>query len=212
MKRNNSFNPFNKNKKMNTDNVDTDKNNDHVTPEFPSEEGITIPIEDAEKSTANEAKLESSDSEKEIEKLKTELATYKDKYVRLIAEFENYKKRTIKEKIEDNKLAGKEIYLSLLPVLDDIERAMKSINSTTDIEALKKGVNLIYTKFKATLESKGVKEITSVGEPFNTDHHEAITSIDAPTEEMKGKVVDELEKGYWLHDKIIRFAKVIVGK
>jgi molecular chaperone GrpE len=212
VKRNNPFKLFNKNKKMNTDNVDTDKKEESSTPEFPTEEGITLPVEDAEKTTANEAKLESSESEKEIEKLKTELATYKDKYVRLIAEFENYKKRTIKEKIEDNKLAGKEIYLSLLPVLDDIERAMKSINSATDIEALKKGVNLIYTKFKATLESKGVKEISSVGEPFNTDHHEAITSIDAPSEELKGKVVDELEKGYWLHDKIIRFAKVIVGK
>src|ERR1035437_10255230 len=104
---------------LNTDNLDTDKKEEPVSPEIPAEDGITIPVED----TAN---TNSDEADKELEKLKTELATYKDKYVRLIAEFENYKKRTIKEKIEDNKLAGKEIYLSLLPVLDDMERAMKS--------------------------------------------------------------------------------------
>ena len=212
MKSNNPFNLFNKKKAMNTDNFDTDKKAEPISPELPSEEGITIPIEGAEKPIANEAKAASQESDKEIEKLKSELAIYKDKYIRLIAEFENFKKRSFKEKIEDNKLAGREIYLSLLPVLDDMERAMKSINSATDVEALKAGVNLIYSKFKNTLESKGVKEIMSVGEPFDTDHHEAITSIDAPTEDMKGKVIEEMEKGYKLHDKIIRFAKVIVGK
>ena len=180
---------------MNTDNVDTDKKEEPIQAESP--------VENAEETIANG---------KELEETKAELAKVKDQYVRLIAEFENYKKRTLKEKIEYNKLAGAEIYLSLLPVLDDMERALKSINSSTDIEALKAGVNLIYTKFKTTLEAKGVKEITSVGEPFNTDHHEAITSVDAPSEELKGKVVEEMEKGYWLHDKIIRFAKVIVGK
>lgn len=197
---------------MNNDSVDSDKKEEPIATEIPIEENTSSSIEDSAKTNSEESKGDSSDSQKELNQVKNELATYKDKYVRLIAEFENFKKRTIKEKVEDNKLAGKEIYLSLLPVLDDMERAMKSINSSTDIESLKAGVNLIYSKFKATLESKGVKEITSVGEPFNTDHHEAITSVDAPSEELKGKVVDELEKGYWLHDKIIRFAKVIVGK
>jgi molecular chaperone GrpE len=212
VKRNNPFSLFNKNKKMNNDSVDSDKKEEPIATEIPIEENTSSSIEDSAKTNSEESKGDSSDSQKELNQVKNELATYKDKYVRLIAEFENFKKRTIKEKVEDNKLAGKEIYLSLLPVLDDMERAMKSINSSTDIESLKAGVNLIYSKFKATLESKGVKEITSVGEPFNTDHHEAITSVDAPSEELKGKVVDELEKGYWLHDKIIRFAKVIVGK
>ena len=197
---------------MNNNSVDADKKEEPIATEIPIEENTLSSIEDSAKTNSEESKGDSSDSQKELNQVKNELATYKDKYVRLIAEFENFKKRTIKEKVEDNKLAGKEIYLSLLPVLDDMERAMKSINSSTDIESLKAGVNLIYSKFKATLESKGVKEITSVGEPFNTDHHEAITSVDAPSEELKGKVVDELEKGYWLHDKIIRFAKVIVGK
>ena len=197
---------------MNNDSVDSDKKEEPIATEIPIEENTSSSIEDSAKTNSEESKGDSSDSQKELNQVKNELATYKDKYVRLIAEFENFKKRTIKEKVEDNKLAGKEIYLSLLPVLDDMERAMKSINSSTDIESLKAGVNLSYSKFKSTLESKGVKEITSVGEPFNTDHHEAITSVDAPSEELKGKVVDELEKGYWLHDKIIRFAKVIVGK
>ncbi len=170
------------------------------------------PVEDTVPINKDEQKMDSADTGKELDEIKAEVALYKDKFLRLTAEFDNFRKRTMKEKMEDHKLAGKEIYLSLLPVLDDMERAMKSINNASDLEALKMGINLIYTKFKATLESKGVKEIISVGEPFNTDHHEAITSVDVPSEDLKGKVVEEMEKGYWLHDKIIRFAKVIVGK
>ena len=166
----------------------------------------------SEESSENDNDAIKSISEKEVEKLRNEVALNKDKYIRLIAEFENFKKRTIKEKVEFSKRAGEDIYLTLLPVLDDFERAMKSINSASDVNALKEGVNLIYSKFKSTLEAQGLKEIDSIGTPFNTDLHEAITNIETNDESMKGKVVDELEKGYFLNDKIIRYAKVVVGK
>jgi molecular chaperone GrpE len=168
--------------------------------------------DEASGNAVNDKDSGKSDSEKEMDQLRNDVALYKDKYIRLIAEFENFKKRTIKEKVEFSKRAGEDIYLTLLPVLDDFERAMKSINSASDVDSLKEGVNLIYSKFKSTLEAQGLKEINSIGTPFNTDLHEAITNVDTPDEEMKGKVVDELEKGYFLNDKIIRYAKVVVGK
>ena len=168
--------------------------------------------DEASRHSVNDKDLGKSGSEKEMDQLRNDVALYKDKYIRLIAEFENFKKRTIKEKVEFSKRAGEDIYLTLLPVLDDFERAMKSINSASDVDALKAGVNLIYSKFKSTLEAQGLKEINSIGTPFNTDLHEAITNVETPDEDMKGKVVDELEKGYFLNDKIIRYAKVVVGK
>ena len=183
--------------------------NDEVKNEF-VDEANTNNSEEASESSGNDPIK--TGNEKEIEQLKKEVASEKDKYIRLIAEFENYKKRTIKEKVEFSKRAGEEIFLVLLPVLDDCERARKSINSASDIEALKEGINLIYNKFKSTLEAQGLKEIDSIGTIFNTDLHEAITNIDTSDESMKGKVVDELEKGYFLNDKIIRYAKVVVGK
>ncbi len=166
----------------------------------------------------NEAETENNqpeignETEKEVTQLREEVAQLKDKSMRLLAEFENYKKRTIKERIESSKMAGQEVFISLLPVLDDFDRAIKSINSASDVEALKEGVNLIYSKFKGIVETQGLKEMKSLGEAFDTDLHEAITSIEAPTEEQKGKVLDELEKGYYLNEKIIRYAKVVVGK
>jgi len=183
--------------------------NEDVKNEVIDESNANVSDESSENNSNDSLK---SESDKELEQLKNEVALYKDKYIRLIAEFENFKKRTIKEKIEFSKRAGEDIYLTLLPVLDDFERAMKSINSASDVNALKEGVNLIYSKFKSTLEAQGLKEIDSIGTPFNTDLHEAITNIETPDEDMKGKVVDELEKGYFLNDKIIRYAKVVVGK
>ena len=146
------------------------------------------------------------------EKLQAETAELKDKLLRLYSEFENYKKRTFRERIELSKMAGVEVILALLPVLDDFERAMKSINTDAQsTDAVKEGINLIYTKFKTLLQQRGLEEMKSTGTVFDSDLHDAVTNAPAPSEEMKGKVVEELEKGYYLNGKVIRHAKVIVG-
>lgn len=151
-------------------------------------------------------------NEDEIEKLREEVASLKDKYIRQAAEFDNFRKRTAKERLELVQTAGRDVMLALLPVVDDFERAEKQISQTEDVLAVKEGVQLVFHKLRNTLQAKGLKPMQSVGEEFNPDMHEAITEIPAPSDEMKGKVMDELEKGYYLNDKIIRFAKVVVGK
>jgi molecular chaperone GrpE len=144
-------------------------------------------------------------------KLKEELAAANDKYLRLFAEFDNFRRRTANERKELLVTAGKEVIVSLLPVLDDFERAFKSMETATDVVAVQAGVELIYSKLNNILAQKGLKPMESVGQPFDADLHEAITNIPAPNEELKGKVLDEMEKGYYLGDKVARFAKVIVG-
>jgi molecular chaperone GrpE len=145
----------------------------------------------------------------EIEELKREMDELRDKYVRLYADFDNHRKRTAKEKLEVIQTAGKEVIKDLLPVLDDFERALKAAEkSGSETE----GIKLIYNKLANNLAAKGLKPMETVGQDFNPDIHEAITEIPAPTPELAGKVVDEVEKGYYLNEKIIRFAKVVVGK
>jgi len=146
------------------------------------------------------------------ETLKKELDEQKDKYLRLFAEFDNFKRRTAVEKNELRATGGREIMTALLDVMDDFERTEKVLADSTDLDAVKQGVNLVFTKLRNTLEQKGLKVMTSVHTDFNADLHEAITEIPAPTEELKGKVIDELQKGYTLGGKIIRYAKVVVGK
>ncbi len=139
------------------------------------------------------------------------LAEEKDRYIRLYAEFENYKKRTLKEKMEFAQYANTEMMISMLAVLDDFERAIKEIAKNGN-EADLKGIELIYQKFKNKLAEKGLKTLeVNAGDDFNVDFHEAITQIPAPTEELKGKIVDVVETGYQLHDRVIRFAKVVTG-
>ncbi len=139
------------------------------------------------------------------------LAEEKDRYIRLYAEFENFKKRTIREKMEFAQYANTEMMIAMLSVLDDFERAIKEIAKSGNESDLK-GVELIYQKFKNTLSDKGLKTVeVNVGDEFNVDFHEAITSIPAPSEELKGKIVDVVETGYQLHDRVIRFAKVVTG-
>jgi len=136
-----------------------------------------------------------------------------DKYIRLSAEFDNFRRRSLKEKMELIKNAGEDILLNLLPVMDNFERALKSIESKGDENtAIKEGIELIYNNFKEFLNQRGIKEIEATGKDFDTDNHEAITKIPAPQEELKGKVIDVIEKGYTLHGKVIRFAKVVVGE
>lgn len=150
-------------------------------------------------------------SENETEALKIEVAEQKDKFIRLYAEFDNFKRRSAKERIEMMQTAGKEVIQSLLEVMDDFDRAEKQIQGSDDITQIRQGIALVVSKFRNTLTSRGLKEMNCVGQEFNPDFHEAITEIDVE-EKMKGKVVDELEKGYTLNDKIIRFSKVVVGK
>lgn len=145
------------------------------------------------------------------EKLKQDHEVLNDKYLRLFAEFDNYKRRTQKERIELLQTAGKDVVISLLPVLDDFERAVKATENATEIGAVREGMLLVQTKIKSILSQKGLKEIESLHTEFDTDKHEAITKVAASGDDMKGKVVDELEKGYTFNDKVIRFAKVVVG-
>jgi molecular chaperone GrpE len=135
-----------------------------------------------------------------------------DKYLRLSAEFDNYRKRTLKEKSELIKTASDELLMKILPVLDNFERALKAMEQTNDVISLKEGVVLIYNHFKDFMQQQGIKEIKALNESFNLDFHEAVTTFPAPSEEMKGKIVDVVEKGYMLHDKVIRYAKVVVGE
>ncbi len=151
--------------------------------------------------TANEA----------VRDFEAELKEKDDKYLRLYAEFENYKRRTSAERMELFKTAGQEIMLAMIPILDDFERALKAMETAKDLNSVKEGVELVSHKLKSTLVSKGLKPMESIGQPFNADLHEAITNIPAPTEDMKDKVIDEVEKGYYLGEKVIRYAKVIVG-
>ncbi len=143
--------------------------------------------------------------------LKEELSIANDKYLRLYAEFDNFRRRTNKERAELLQTAGKEVIVSLLPLLDDFERAVRSMENATDINAVKEGVVLVQNKLNNILSQKGLKPMESIGNPFDAELHEAITNIPAPTDDQKGKVIDEMEKGYYLNDKVIRFAKVIVG-
>ena len=145
------------------------------------------------------------------EKLQAELKEANDKYLRLYAEFDNYKRRTTKERIELLHSAGKDVLLSFLPVADDLERAIKAMESVSDVKAIKEGIILVSSKLKNTLGQKGIKEMESIGTVFDADIHEAITNVPAPSEDLKGKVIDEVEKGYYLNDKVLRFAKVVVG-
>jgi molecular chaperone GrpE len=146
------------------------------------------------------------------EKLSAELATEKDKFLRLFAEFENFKRRTAKERLDLFKTANQEVLQAMLPVLDDFDRALTEIRKSDD-QTLLKGVELIHDKFKNTLTGKGLEVVeVNVGDVFNADFAEAITQIPAPSEDLKGKIVDVLEKGYKLGDKIIRFPKVVTGQ
>ena len=141
------------------------------------------------------------------------LQTEKDKFLRLFAEFENYKKRTAKERIELFKTAGQELMTSLLPIVDDFERALTHIEESKETEELRKGVLLISQKFYNTLEQKGLSKVaTNVGDTFDAEIHEAITQIPAHSEDLKGKVIDCIEKGYKLGDKVIRYPKVVIGQ
>ena len=167
-------------------------------------EPVVQPITEQEENTATPKVYTEEEYQLKVNELN-------DKYLRLYSEFDNFRKRTFKEKIDLSRTASEGVIIELLPVLDDFDRAMASMSTTENLDAVKEGVQLIHAKMKAIFASKGLKEIKSIGEDFNTDFHEAITSIPAPSEDLKNKVVDEVQRGYMLHDKVIRFSKVITG-
>jgi molecular chaperone GrpE len=139
-------------------------------------------------------------------------AELQDKYLRLSAEFDNYRKRTHKEKSELIKSASDDLLKKIIPVVDDFERGLAAVNNSADLDAIKQGMNLIYGRFKEFLQQQGIREIESLNQEFDTDFHEAVTKIPVTDENLKGKVVDVVEKGYFLHDKVIRYPKVVIGE
>ena len=187
--------------------------NEKLTDQIPTEETKT-------KSTNGETALNSEETtENEAAKIAEDLVQVNqkceelnDKNLRLMAEFDNFRKRTLKEKSELIKNAGENVFVNILPLVDDFERAMKAMETTEDIEAVKEGIDLIYSKFMSFLNTNGVKVIPTDNEPFDVDKHEAVTLYPAPTEDQKGKIIDCLTKGYTLNEKVIRFAKVVVGE
>lgn len=148
----------------------------------------------------------------EPEKMADDASVWRDKYVRLSAEFDNYRKRTLKEKMDLIASAGEDVIKALLPVMDDLERALKATEHTSDVEAVREGVVLISNKLRDTLRTKGLSEIEAFGQELDTDFHEAVAKIPAPDKKQKGRIVDVVQKGYRLHDKVIRHCKVVVGE
>ncbi|PKQ67416.1 nucleotide exchange factor GrpE [Raineya orbicola] len=187
-----------------------EKQNSHSNENAENKEVLTEEIQNSEKSTTDGNNV--SNLEEVVKKLEFALAEQKDNYIRLYADFENFRRRTAKEKVEFIEQANAKLLLELLPIFDDFERAVKAFESTeANFESLKEGIMLIHQKFAKFLEKQGVAEIKSTHESFDPDKHEAITQVPAPSEEMKGKVIDTIEKGYMLGEKVLRFAKVVTG-
>ncbi len=194
------------NKEMNSENI----NNEQVENNNPNSE---LNNEQSNVDSASESNAEMTENgQNELDEIKAELAEANDKFLRLYSEFDNFKRRSTKERIELMQNAGQEIIKALLPVVDDFQRQEKYFKPDTDVTTLKEGVDLIHNKLTSILQNKGLNAIESLGKEFDTDFHEAITKIPAPSEDLKGKVVDEIEKGYVLNGKVIRFAKVVVGE
>ena len=175
-----------------------ENNADHTSAEATQEE-------------TSEKTLEVMDEPNQPEDFAAQFAALNDKYLRLYSEFDNYRKRTIKEKSDIIRSAGEDVFKAIMPTIDDFERAIKANETVTEVEPIKEGVSLIYHKLKVACTAKGLEPMDTIGKAFNADYMESITSIPAPSEDMKGKVIDEVEKGYKLGDKVIRFAKVVVG-
>lgn len=187
------------------------KDNEQLDPEAVVVDDVNAtPAEDAQaEETVAEAIVEEGD---EVEKLKEEIAKEKKEYLFLMAEFDNFRKRTLKEKSELIKNAGESVFKGLLPIVDDFERALKATEGSEDAGSVREGMELIYKKLKKYLEQNGVKEMDPEDKDFDSDRHEAITAVPVPDESQKGKIIDTVEKGYTINDKVLRHAKVVVGQ
>ncbi|MBO4771237.1 MAG: nucleotide exchange factor GrpE [Bacteroidales bacterium] len=223
-----------KNKNVNTQNTKMEQNTEMQESEVNTEETVQNDENLSEtdtnaaetdskegKETANvadNAADQQSEAEKEAEPaapqedLKQKFDELNDKYLRLMAEFDNYRKRTLKEKMDLTKYAEEDVLKGILKVVDDMERAINNLGTAPDMNAVKEGVELIYKKFKSFLETRGLKEVEAMNQELDTDKHEAVAKFTAPSEDLKGKIIDVVEKGYYLHDKVIRYAKVVIGE
>ncbi|WP_418697466.1 nucleotide exchange factor GrpE [Bacteroides sp.] len=206
-----SFYKNNKHNNMNPKEKENNQEEDLKNQTAPNE--CDEEVTEQEASQENEAPLtEEEKLAQELEKANEQIEEQKDKYLRLSAEFDNYRKRTMKEKAELILNGGEKSISSILPIVDDFERALKNMETATDVAAVKEGVELIYNKFMAVLGQNGVKVIETKDQPLDTDYHEAIAVIPAPDEALKGKILDCVQTGYTLNDKVIRHAKVVVGE
>lgn len=207
---------------VNEDEVKSQADNKEATQpenksETQTESAANVKNESDSKKNSGKKKKGSKNSElekveKDLEETRYKLSDINDRYIRLSAEFDNYRKRTLKEKADLIKTAGGEALADVIPVIDDFERALSLIDKAVDVNAVKEGVVLIYNKFKEFLKSKSITEIDALNQEFDTDFHEALTKIPAPGEEQKGKVVDVIQKGYKIDEKVIRYAKVVIGE
>lgn len=206
------LNPFNKNKK--TINMDSKEEKVKLEEELNIEEAQNTAEEQPQDEQVEETAplTKEEELEKELEAAKAEIEEQKDKYLRLSAEFDNYRKRTLKEKAELILNGGEKSISSILPIIDDLERALSIMEKATDVTAVKEGIELIYNKFISILGHNGVKVIETKDQLLDTDFHEAIAVVPAPTEEQKGKILDCVQTGYMLNEKVIRHAKVVVGE
>jgi len=192
---------------MTTDKAKVNEELENETPELTEQQETQ-----SKKESKKDKGHKKSKVEEQLEITESELLELKDKHIRLQAEFDNYRKRTLKERMELLKTASESLLISILPVIDDFDRAVQTLNLVEEDSHLKEGVMLIYNKFQDFLKQNGVREIEAKDQPFDTDLHEAITKFPAPSEDMKGKIIDVVQKGYYLNDKVIRHAKVVIGE
>jgi len=192
---------------MTTDKAKVNEELENETPELTEQQEAQSKKESKKDKAHKKSKVE-----EQLEIAESELLEMKDKHIRLQAEFDNYRKRTLKERMELLKTASESLLISILPVIDDFDRAVQTLDLVEEDNHLKDGVMLIYSKFQDFLKQNGVKEIEAKDQPFDTDLHEAITKFPAPSEEMKGKIIDVVQKGYYLNDKVIRHSKVVIGE
>lgn len=186
--------------------------NEHVNEGSATTEQPETDAQAGETAAGGAEATDNSSADADIVTPEAQLAALNDKYLRLYSEFDNYRKRTNKEKLDLIATAGAGVVKDMLTVLDDFERAIANNDKVEDIQAVKDGFVLIHNKLKSVLESKGLKQMQAKGEPFDPEMHEAIANIPAPSDDLKGKVVDDVERGYYLNDKVIRYAKVVVGQ
>lgn len=193
-----------------SESADKQHDNKSKVEEPVNQEKVQAEVE--QEKTGDEAELQEEEEAKKEPTAEEKLAELQDRYLRLSAEYDNFRKRTLKEKIDLQKSANENLLSAILPVVDDFDRAMQSVDEATDIKAVKEGFKLISGKFHGFLNQQGVKAIDAVNKEFDTDLHEAITKIPAPSKKLKGKVVDVIQKGYFLNDKVLRFSKVVIGE
>jgi len=190
----------------------SEKEQDKKIGQEESVNGEEVQEKEAQLPDGEEEAEEEAEEEKKEPTPEEKLAELQDRYLRLSAEYDNFRKRTLKEKIELQKSANEGLLVALLTVADDFDRALQSVEEATDVEALKEGLHLISGKFNGFLQQQGVKEMEAEKKEFDTDLHEAITKIPAPSKKLKGKVVDVVQKGYYLNDRVLRYAKVVIGE